>query len=368
MPNSRPLLAPTGPAPCRRTDPSRSFQDALLREAEAQQGVAVAAYELLAAHARTHAPEAAAIEFEETPASLRIHALWANPRDHRYPTPPLLWRRAPTLACEPSWLRKADRLLPTVLLGTYLPVVGLAGHRRLLNLPAPDVAATLASRIRRAFPHATALLLSLDVRPRAITVQVANIVGPDGTSLHAIPNEHDWAAPPAQMWWRLNKGHVVRAVRHLWAHPDHRTRHFQAQGHDSLMWNQGLQALVLPPSRPSLDPRIPDAPTARRRPSTGPRTAHNRRGKKRAQSRCPDKPIALAIRATEVPAAVQAARSFAASRLYGVVLTSAVGRCYGAVAERGRCGQWSLVDVPLVALGGRVHSWMVWSRPPVTKV
>ncbi|MFE7524103.1 hypothetical protein ACFU7Y_00060 [Kitasatospora sp. NPDC057542] len=75
MPNSRPILAPTGPAPYRRTDPSRSFQDALLREAEAQQGVAVTAYELVAAHARTHAPEAAAIEFEETPASDRIQAL-----------------------------------------------------------------------------------------------------------------------------------------------------------------------------------------------------------------------------------------------------------------------------------------------------
>ncbi len=134
-----------------------------------------------------------------------------------------------------------------MLPGAHLPVIKLAGHRRLLNLPAPDVAAALASRIRRAFPHASALLLSLDARPRAITVQVANIVGPDGISLHAIPNEHVWAAPPAQTWWRLNKGHVVRAIRHLWAHPEHRARHFQTQGHRSLMWNQGLQALVLPP-------------------------------------------------------------------------------------------------------------------------
>ncbi|MFJ2866887.1 hypothetical protein [Kitasatospora sp. NPDC087314] len=246
MPNRRPILTPTGPAPYRRTDPSRSFQDALLRESEAQQGVAATAFELLAAHVRSHAPEAAAVEFEESLASDRIHALWANPRDHRYPIPPLLWRRAPALTSEPPWLRKADRLLPVVLLGAHLPVIELAGHRRLLNLPAPSVAAALASRIRRAFPQAAALLLSLDARPRAITVQVANIVGPDGTSLHAIPNEHDWAAPPAQTWWRLNKVHVVRAIRHLWAHPDHRSRHFQSQGHHSLMWNQGLQALILP--------------------------------------------------------------------------------------------------------------------------
>ncbi|MEV7926055.1 hypothetical protein [Kitasatospora sp. NPDC088779] len=246
MPTPRPLLAPTCPAPYRRTDPIRAYQEALHREAEAQQALAVTAYELLAAQARTHVPETAAIEFEETLDSDRIHALWANPRDHRYPTPPLLWRRAPALSCEPPWLKKADRLLPTVLLGAHLPVTKLAGHRRLLNLPAPDVAAALASRIRRAFPQATALLLSLDARPRAVTVQVANIVGPDGASLHAIPNEHDWAAPTAQTWWRLNKGHVVRAVRHLWAHPDHRSRVFQAQGHRSLMWNQGLQGLVLP--------------------------------------------------------------------------------------------------------------------------
>ncbi|MFD7450325.1 hypothetical protein [Kitasatospora sp. NPDC059827] len=247
MPNHRPILAPTGPAPYRRTDPARAYQEALHREAEAQQALAVTAYELLAAHARTHAPETAAIEFEETLTSDRIRALWANPRDHRYPTPPLLWRRAPALSPEPPWLKKAERLLPTVLLGAHLPVTELAGHRRLLSLPAPNVAAALASRIRQAFPQASALLLSLDARPRAITVQVANIVGPDGTSLHTIPNEHDWAAPPAQTWWRLNKGHVVRAVRHLWVHPDHRARHFQAQGHHSLMWNQGLQALVLPP-------------------------------------------------------------------------------------------------------------------------
>ncbi|MFB7126248.1 hypothetical protein [Kitasatospora sp. NPDC056273] len=129
MPTSRPILAPTGPTPYRRTDPSRSFQAALLREVEAQQGVAATAYELLAAHARTQFPEAAAIEFEETLASDRIHALWANPRDHRYPTPPLLWRRAPALTATPSWLTKADRLLPAVLLGAHLPVIKLAGHR-----------------------------------------------------------------------------------------------------------------------------------------------------------------------------------------------------------------------------------------------
>lgn len=257
MPSSRPLLVPTSPMPRRRTDPTRAFQGALLREAEAQQALAVAAYELLAIEVRTQAPETAAIEFEATLTSDRIGALWVNPRDHWYPTPPLLWRRAPTLSSEPPWLKKADRLLPTVLLGAYLPVTKLADNRRLLNLPAPDVAAALASRIRRAFPQATALLLSLDARPRAITVQVANIVGPDGTSLHAIPNEHDWAPPTAQTWWRLNKGHVVRAVRHLWAHPDHRTRHFQAQGHDSLMWNQGLQALVLPPIPALSGPKNP---------------------------------------------------------------------------------------------------------------
>ncbi|MBO1413075.1 hypothetical protein [Streptomyces sp. FH025] len=237
---------PISPTPRRRTDPAHAFQGALLREAEAQQALAVTAYELLATEVRTRAPETAAIEFEATLTSGRIHALWANPRDHWYPTPPLLWRRAPALSSEPSWLKKADRLLPAVLLGAHLSVIELAGHRRLLSLPASDVAAALASRIRRAFPQATALLLSLDARPPAITVQVANIVGPDGNSLHAIPNEHDWAAPPAQAWWRFNKGHVIRAIRHLWAHPEHRARHFQAQGHPSLLWNQGLQALVLP--------------------------------------------------------------------------------------------------------------------------
>ncbi|MFJ6380187.1 hypothetical protein ACIQI7_09320 [Kitasatospora sp. NPDC092039] len=251
MPNHRPILAPTGPAPYRRADPARAFQDALLREAEAEAALAATALELLAAHVRTPAPETAAIELRATLVSDRIHALWANPRDHRYPTPPLLWRRTPALSSEPTWLKKAERLLPAVLLGARLPLIELAGHhytRRLLNLPAPDVASALASRIRRAFPHATALLLSLDTRPRAITVQVTDIVGPDGTSLHAIPDEHDWAAQPTQTWWRLNKGPVVRAVRHLWAHPDHRARHFQEQGHHSLMWNQGLQALVLPPT------------------------------------------------------------------------------------------------------------------------
>ncbi|MFJ7281031.1 hypothetical protein [Kitasatospora sp. NPDC098663] len=249
MPNRRPILAPTGPAPYRRANRARAFQDALFREAEAEAAVAATAHELLADHVRTQAPETAAIEFEATLASDRIHALWANPRDLRYPTPPLFWRRAPMLSSDPAWLKKAERLLPTVLLGAHLSLIELAGHhpnRHLLSLPAPDVAAALASRIRRAFPQATALLLSLDARPRFITVQVTNIVGPDGASLHAIPTEHDWAAPPAQTWWRLNKGHVVRAVRHLWTHPDHRAVHFQAQGHHSLMWNQGLQALVLP--------------------------------------------------------------------------------------------------------------------------
>ncbi len=87
MPNHRPILVPTGPAPYRRTDPTRAYQEALHREAEAQQALAVTAYELLAAQVRTHIPETAAIEFEAALASDRVHALWANPRDHRYPTP-----------------------------------------------------------------------------------------------------------------------------------------------------------------------------------------------------------------------------------------------------------------------------------------
>ncbi len=249
MTTSRPLLAPAIPGPYRARRLLEAHEDALHRAAEAEAAMAATAYELLGATARALTPEAACLEIEHRRSAPVLHAVWADPRAVPTTRPLQLWHRDRCDPAERWWLKDMESLLPATLLGEKLPAVALPGrarHRLLLNLPAPDVAAALASLIRRAHPHAAAILLSVDSAPYSTDFQIAHVLDHDGHSLNDVTASATKQAAPGGPRWRGNNTSISRAVRHLWLHPEHRARYFRPQGHQSHMWNQGLQALVLP--------------------------------------------------------------------------------------------------------------------------
>ncbi|MFJ8043751.1 hypothetical protein ACIRBX_24945 [Kitasatospora sp. NPDC096147] len=253
MPSPKPLTGPPGLALYRRTNLSTAFHAALDASAEADDALAATTLELLAATARAHHPAADAIEYEydTQTATIRAHALWANTT---------LWRRAenPT-ASERQLAEDLDSLLPLLVAASGLPVVSFGTHappRYLLRLPTRDVAATLAAGLRREHPQATALLLSLRADHGDVDLSVEHLIGPDGTSIYAIPKDPA-AFGPEDTWWLRARTSTERAIRHLWRHPEHRPRFFRPQGNESLMWNHGLQLVLLPAV-----PALPAAPAA----------------------------------------------------------------------------------------------------------
>ncbi|MGX4733220.1 hypothetical protein [Kitasatospora griseola] len=248
MTTARPLLAPTILGPYRPRRLRDAYEETLHRAAEAEAAMAATAYEFLGAIARELSPEAACLEIDCSLPEPALVAVWADPQPVPANRPLQLWRRDRRDRHDPTehlWLRDLESLLPATLLGEKLRAArmpGRAGHGLLLHLPAPDVAAALASHIRRAHPHAAALLLSVDSAPHETDFQLAHVLDHSGHPLFSI---HDTNAP-GEAWWAGNKRSVIPAVRHLWLHPEHRPRYFQPQGHESQMWNHGLQALVLP--------------------------------------------------------------------------------------------------------------------------
>ncbi|AUY49235.1 hypothetical protein C2142_10100 [Streptomyces sp. CB01881] len=254
MPTPKIVIAPPPmPAPFQRADLQGPYDTALAAVADAQAALAAAALEVLAATARAFRPRTASIEFTSEAGGPRIQALWPEVRTilvtlHRRE----LWRRREDERIslrDHLQIQDMEGLLPDALNVSGLPVAPMgagAPARRLLRLPAPDVAGTLAARIRSQHPAASALLISLDSENGTVDIAVEHIVGPDGTSVAAIPRDRDFAPSPQEAWWWRSRDETVWALRHLWRHPQHRARYFRPQGSESQMWNNGLQAVLLP--------------------------------------------------------------------------------------------------------------------------
>ncbi|MGW4891009.1 hypothetical protein ACWEQL_01895 [Kitasatospora sp. NPDC004240] len=253
MPTPKIVIAPPPiPAPFQRADLQSPYDTARAATADAEAALAAAALELLAA-ARAFRPGAASIEFTSEAGGPRIQALW--PEVHAVLVTPHrreLWRRREgerRSLRDHLQIQDMEGLLPDALNVSGLPVVPMgagAPARHLLRLPAPDVAGMLAARIRSQHPAASALLISLDSESGTVDIAVEHIVGPDGTSLAAIPGDREFAplaagglvvAQPQRD--RLGTPPPVEA-------PQHRARHFRPQGSELQMWNNGLQAVLLP--------------------------------------------------------------------------------------------------------------------------
>ncbi|WP_327074488.1 hypothetical protein OG196_32110 [Kitasatospora purpeofusca] len=257
MPDLKLLITPP-PVPAPYERPDHEYQFALSHDvAEAAQvALAATALELLAAVARGRHPEAGAIEFEyDTAKAPLIQALWPETPSTPGVRPRTLWNRGEdVLIRDHLWIKDMESLLapaanapslPIAIFGEYSPT------RYLLRLPAPDVAAALAAQLRRAHPHTTALLISLDSEHGLIDLAVEHLIAPDGTSLFAVPKDREFSPSPQQAWWWRTRRNTEQALRHLWCHPQHRARYFRPQGHESSFWNYGLQAVLLP-STPAL--------------------------------------------------------------------------------------------------------------------
>ncbi|MGW4696907.1 hypothetical protein ACWEO1_31510 [Kitasatospora cineracea] len=246
----RPLLAPTVPGPYRASRPADAYDAAHYQFSEAEAALAATAYEHLGTAVREFSPDIACIDFERTDDGPLLHSMWTGPHILPPSRPLRLWRREPDPYGEHRWLKDAEQtLLELLVYGEKLPIMHLPGRAReryLLNLLAPDVAAALAALIRRQHPHAAALLLNVDSAPYSTDFQIAHVLDHNGHSLNDVTASAAEHAAPGGPRWRGNNTSISRAVRHLWLHPEHRARYFRPQGYQSHMWNQGIQALVLP--------------------------------------------------------------------------------------------------------------------------
>ncbi|MCC9309096.1 hypothetical protein LN042_18750 [Kitasatospora sp. RB6PN24] len=245
------------PMPDRRPEPdttsAENFVQLLEAHAAAETALVAGALEHLAHHTRRRHPQAEYIEFtRDQDGTARAERIWAG----GIWTPPvarhLLWTRPDDSS---AWQEELDALLDYVQGCTEritspekanLATPPLAEPSLLIELPPPDIAAYLAHLIHRQHPHAAGLLLSLDTDLDRIDIAVEHLLAADGTSIWHNSREAALHPDPLQRWWQFHRDEIYDLIRHLWRAPHQRARYLYPQGDESLMWNQGIQLLLLP--------------------------------------------------------------------------------------------------------------------------